>query len=187
MKRTALGPEGLVLFEPPVHRDDRGWFMESWNRARYSGLPEFVQDNVSRSRKGVLRGLHYQHPNEQAKLLTVLHGEVYDVAVDIRVGSPTFRRWTAVHLSAENARQLFVPAGFAHGFVSLADRTVLTYKCSALYDPDAEHTLLWDDPSLGIDWPVHAPVLSPKDRAGLPLATLQARGVLPPYAADGGG
>lgn len=186
MKRTALEPAGLILFEPSVHRDDRGWFMETWNRARYTGLPDFVQDNVSRSRQGVLRGLHYQHPNGQGKLLTVLDGAVYDVAVDIRVGSPTFGRWTAVHLSAENARQFFVPAGFAHGFLSLADGTVLTYKCSALYDPDAEHTLRWDDPALGIDWPVDAPVLSPKDRAGLLLAALGERGALPPYPGGAG-
>lgn len=169
MKRVALELDGLLLLEPTVHRDDRGWFMELWSRRHYPDLPAFVQDNASYSRRGVLRGLHFQQPNGQAKLITVTLGEVYDVAVDLRRGSPTFGRWAGCHLSAGTGRQLFIPAGFAHGFVTTSEHAVLTYKCSASYDPDAEHTLLWSDPEIGIEWPVGEPILSEKDREGIPL------------------
>lgn len=168
MKVIETGIPDLVAFEPPVFRDHRGEFMEVWNGRRYD-LPEFVQDNVSRSRRGVVRGLHFQHPNAQGKLVTAVHGEVFDVAVDIRRGSPTFGRWWGTILSAENGRQLWVPEGFAHGFAALADESIVTYKCSAYYSPDDERTLLWNDPELGIEWPVSDPVLSDKDRAGLRL------------------
>lgn len=170
---------GLVAFEPAVFRDHRGEFMEVWNGRRYD-LPEFVQDNVSRSRRGVLRGLHFQHPNAQGKLVTAVQGEVFDVAVDIRRGSPTFGRWWGTILSAENHRQLWIPAGFAHGFVALAEESIVTYKCSAYYSPEDERTLLWSDPAVGIEWPVSDPVLSDKDRAGVTLEALGEAG-LPEY------
>ena len=163
---------GVMLIEPRVFRDARGSFFEAWNRARYAdaGVPgEFVQSNVSFSNRGVLRGLHLQTPRLQSKLVSVLAGEVFDVAVDVRVGSPTFGQWDGVVLSAENRRQLFVPAGFAHGFaVTGGDATVL-YQCDAYYAPADEMTVLWDDPALGIAWPVADPILSDKDRQGLRL------------------
>ncbi|HET6229997.1 MAG TPA: dTDP-4-dehydrorhamnose 3,5-epimerase [Longimicrobiaceae bacterium] len=164
--------DGVLLFEPKVIRDERGQFFEAWNEERYraAGLGErFVQDNVSWSRAGVLRGLHYQHPHAQGKLVTVLRGEVFDVAVDVRRGSPMFGRWAGFTLSAENGRQLWIPPGFAHGFVVTGDEALFSYKCSDVYHPEAESTVAWDDPELGIRWPVSDPVLSAKDRAGLRL------------------
>ncbi len=158
---------GVVVLEPRVFRDDRGFFVETWNRARYAeaGLPaDFVQDNLSGSAPGVLRGLHYQHPAGQGKLVRVLRGEVFDVAVDIRAGSPTFGRWAGFVLSAENGRQLYVPEGFAHGFVVTSDGALFSYKCTAPYDPPSEGSILWDDPDLAIAWPVRSPVLAAKDR-----------------------
>lgn len=158
--------DGVCIIEPDVYADDRGFFMESWNARRYRehGLPDlFVQDNVSFSKKGVLRGLHFQQPNPQGKLVSVLEGKVFDVAVDLRVGSPTFSRWTSVELSSENKRQFYVPEGFAHGFVVLSDVALVNYKCTALYDASSDNSLRWDDPDLAIAWPVETPVLSPKD------------------------
>ncbi|MDX1548780.1 MAG: dTDP-4-dehydrorhamnose 3,5-epimerase [Rhodothermales bacterium] len=166
IERTEL--EGVLIIEPQVFGDDRGFFMESWHARRYRqrGIPgEFVQDNISFSRKHVLRGLHFQNPSPQGKLVSVLDGEIFDVAVDIRTGSPTFGAWTSVVLSSEGKRQFFVPAGFAHGFVVLSDHALVNYKCTAYYDRAAERGIRWDDPEIGIAWPVEAPVLSPKDAA----------------------
>ena len=168
MNPTPTDLPGVLIFEPRVFRDDRGFFVETWNRDRYAGagLPrEFVQDNLSESAPGVLRGLHYQHPNGQGKLVGVTRGSVFDVAVDIRVGSPTFGRWVGVALSAEDGRQLYIPPGFAHGFVVNGDvRATFQYKCTAPYDPASEGSVAWDDPDLGINWPVAAPTLNAKDR-----------------------
>jgi dTDP-4-dehydrorhamnose 3,5-epimerase len=159
---------GVLLIEPPVFRDERGHFLESYAEERYrkAGVEErFVQDNVSFSRGGVLRGLHYQHPHGQAKLVGVLAGAVYDVVVDVRRGSPTFGGWEGYRLDAETGRQLFVPAGFAHGFQVLGESALFSYKCSEYYRPDSEGAVLWNDPDLGIAWPLPAARLSPKDAA----------------------
>lgn len=155
---------GLLVIEPDIFQDHRGRFLETWKQGSGPALPPFVQDNLSHSRRGVLRGLHFQHPKGQGKLVTVVHGEVFDVAVDIRRGGPTFGRWWGTRLSADDYRQLWIPAGFAHGFVSLADDSIVTYKCTALYSPADERTLRWDDPDIGIDWPVEGPELSEKDK-----------------------
>lgn len=168
MKLTETGLPGCVVLEPQVFADDRGSFFESFNLDRLSALgikPTFVQGNVSTSRRGVLRGLHYQWPNPQGKYVSVIEGEVWDVAVDIRRGSPTFGKWAAVTLSAENRRHFWIPEGFAHGFVALSERAVFTYLCTATYDASADASIRWDDPSLAIDWPVTEPLLSPKDAA----------------------
>ena len=171
--------EGPVVIEPAVFGDERGFFLESWNRAKFAqaGLPtDFVQDNHSRSQKGVLRGLHFQNPGPQGKLVRVVSGAVWDVAVDIRRSSPTFGRHVGVELSAENKRMFWVPQGFAHGFLTLRDDTDFLYKCDAPYAPEAEHTLAWDDPALGIEWPLDGvtPQLSAKDREGKLLAEIEA-------------
>ncbi len=163
---------GVVIIEPKVFGDERGFFMEIWNKQRYAdaGIPaNFVQDNLSFSRKGILRGLHFQNPNPQGKLVSVIQGEVYDVAVDIRRDSPTFGEWTAVTLSAENKRQFYVPEGFAHAFVVTSDTALFSYKCTDLYNPRAEGSILWNDPDLAIDWPIEMPELSAKDNEGLRL------------------
>lgn len=170
---TAL--EGALIIEPRVFGDARGFFMETWNAGAFAaaGLDlAFVQDNHSRSQKGVLRGLHLQNPGPQGKLVRVTRGAVFDVAVDLRRSSPTFGQWTGVELSAENKRMFWVPEGFAHGFLTLEDDTDFLYKCTAPYAPQSEHTLAWDDPSLGIEWPTGgmAIALSDKDRKGLSLA-----------------
>jgi dTDP-4-dehydrorhamnose 3,5-epimerase len=166
MKVTQTGLPGCLVIEPKVFSDERGCFFESFNLAQLAGhglQPTFVQGNVSTSVHGVLRGLHYQWPNPQGKYVSVVEGEVWDVAVDIRVGSPTFGRWTAVVLSAENRRHLWIPEGFAHGFATLSERAVFTYLCTAAYDPDADAAIAWNDADLAIDWPLGAPLLSPKD------------------------
>lgn len=171
MKVIETSLPGCRIIEPAVFGDERGFFMETWNAARYGelGLPDrFVQSNVSSSAKGVLRGLHYQWPNPQGKLVTVLEGEVYDVAVDIRRGSPQFGQWTAVLLSAQNKRQFWIPEGFAHGFAVLSERALFSYMCTRVYDKAADAGVRWDDPAIGIDWPVANPSLSEKD-AGAPL------------------
>ncbi|MFZ5657065.1 MAG: dTDP-4-dehydrorhamnose 3,5-epimerase [Pseudomonadota bacterium] len=175
---------GCVVVEPQVFGDDRGFFFESFNLdklAPHAIAPHFVQGNVSSSRRGVLRGLHYQWPKPQGKYVSVVEGEVWDVAVDIRRGSPTFGRWTAVVLSAENKRHLWIPEGFAHGFVTLSERAVFTYLCTATYDPKADANIRWDDLDLAIDWPVAEPLLSPKDAQAPLLADLPVER-LPPYA-----
>ena len=171
---TAL--PGVRLIEPTVHGDERGFFLESWNRAacEAAGLPgEFVQDNHSRSAGGVLRGLHFQIRRPQGKLVRVTRGAVFDVAVDLRRGSPAFGRWTGVTLSAENHRQLWVPAGFAHGFLVLTESADFQYKCTDYYAPEHERSLAWNDPAVGIEWPLapgDEPRLSAKDAAAPTLA-----------------
>jgi len=159
---------GCLVVEPRQFGDARGWFMEGWHRERYArhGIgPDFVQSNLSRSAQGVLRGLHYQWPNPQGKLVSVLEGEVWDVAVDIRRVSPQYGRWTAAVLSEENRRQFWVPPGFAHGFVALSGTALVSYLCTTPYDPEADAAVAWDDPQLAIDWPVARPLLSAKDAA----------------------
>lgn len=170
---TAL--PGVKILEPKVFGDNRGFFVESWNAATFAKLGldvPFVQDNHSRSAKGVLRGLHYQSENTQGKLIRVTRGRVFDVAVDMRRSSPTFGRSVGVELSGANKRMIWVPPQFAHGFLCLEDGTDFLYKCTDYYNPACEHTLLWNDPALGIDWPLDGikPQLAAKDIAGLPLA-----------------
>lgn len=167
MKQIPTELPGVVVIEPQVFGDNRGFFMESWNSKRYSplGVAEaFVQDNVSFSARGVLRGLHFQNPKGQGKLVSVLQGEVFDVAVDVRRGSPTFGRWHGAILSAENKHQMYIPPGFAHGFLVTSETALFTYKCSEFYDPTCEISLSWNDPDIGIQWPIAAPVLSKKDQ-----------------------
>jgi len=167
----------VLLIEPDLHRDDRGRFIESWSTERYLEVGvtgAFVQDNVSWSAAGVLRGLHVQSPYEQGKLVSVLLGEVFDVALDVRRGSPTYGLWTAVFLSADPARQLWIPPGFAHGFAVVSEGAIVSYKCTARYTPEAETTILWNDPDLAIDWPLKDPRLSDKDRNGTPLREVAA-------------
>lgn len=161
----------VLLIRPQVFGDARGWFLETWHQQRYAqlGLPAFVQDNVSFSQRGVLRGLHYQHPHGQGKLVQVLQGSVFDVAVDIRVGSPTFGRYVSAELSADNHLQLYIPPGFAHGFCVLSEMAVFAYKCTDFYQPDCEGGVCWNDPELGIDWPIREPILSSKDSRYSPL------------------
>ena len=157
---------GVLIIEPRVFGDTRGFFMETFSQEKYEtiGLKEkFVQDNLSFSSRGVLRGLHYQNPNSQGKLVSVVQGEVFDVAVDIRTGSPTFGQWVGVNLSGANHRQLWVPPGFAHGFCVLSDTGYFTYKCTDIYTPSAEGGVMWNDPDIGIEWPVEKPLLSDKD------------------------
>lgn len=176
MKVTPTALPGVSIVEPAVHGDERGFFYESWNARDFAGAgidAEFVQDNHSRSARGVLRGLHYQLHRPQGKLVRVVAGAVFDVAVDLRRSSPTFARWVGVELSAANRRMLWVPPGIAHGFLTLADGTEFLYKCTDFYAPEDERCLLWNDPDLGIDWPLaglSAPVLSSRDAAGTPLA-----------------
>ncbi len=180
MKTIDTGIPGLVVVEPRVFGDDRGYFLETWSKSRYSeaGIPEdFCQDNCSFSRRGILRGLHLQNPNAQGKLVSVMEGEVFDVAVDMRVGSPTFMKWYGIVLSGQKKNQMFVPKGFAHGFCVLSETAYFTYKCTDYYNPQAEICLIWNDPALGIEWPIKNPELSARDAAGLltskvPLSSL---------------
>lgn len=175
MKITRCDIAGLLIIEPKVFADARGFFMEMWNEKRYreAGVDcRFVQDNVSSSRRGIVRGLHFQNPNPQGKLMWVMEGEVFDVAVDLRQSSPTFGRWHGVNLSAQNHLQFFVPPGFAHGFAVLSESALFAYKCTEPYSPEDEATLLWDDPDVGVRWPVTDPVLSEKDRNGVRLRDL---------------
>lgn len=170
---TQTGLEGLLLIEPEVFHDPRGFFLESYNKrefAKWGIALEFVQDNHSRSIHKVLRGLHFQDMTApQAKLVRCTLGRILDVAVDLRVGSPTFAQWFAVELSPENARQLLVPVGFAHGFAVLSEVAEVQYKCDAYYTPSAEHVVLWNDPDIGIRWPFSDPILSKRDQAGMSL------------------
>ncbi|MBK5101669.1 MAG: dTDP-4-dehydrorhamnose 3,5-epimerase [Desulfobacteraceae bacterium] len=175
MKVSEASLGGVLIIEPDVLGDTRGFFMETFHQRRYgeSGIETpFVQDNISYSVRGTLRGLHYQRPHAQAKLVQVLMGEVFDVAVDIRLGSPTFGQWTAAQLSDTNRQQLFVPEGFAHGLCVLSETALVMYKCSDFYDPDSEWGIFWGDPDLGIDWPVQDPLLSDKDSRYPPLKGL---------------
>ncbi len=179
MNVTPAGITDLLVIEPRVFEDERGFFLETFQARRYAGvgLPElFVQDNHSGSRRGTLRGLHYQVDRVQGKLVHVVAGEVFDVAVDLRRGSPTLGRWEGVRLSRENRRQLWIPPGFAHGFYVVSDWAEVVYKVTDFYTPECERTLAWDDPEVGIGWPLvdgEPPTLSPKDAAGRRLAELE--------------
>ena len=166
---------GVLIIEPKVYGDSRGFFTELYQSERYAehGIPtHFVQDNLSRSARGVLRGLHIQNPKPQGKLVTVLRGAVIDVAVDVRVGSPTYGRHVKIDLNDQNRRQFWIPRGFAHGFVVLSESADFFYKCDESYSPADELVVKWDDPALGIDWGNSAPELSQRDRAGRTLADL---------------
>ena len=183
MKVTETALPGVLLVEPAVFGDARGFFLETYHAARYADAgigAGFVQDNVSRSRRGVLRGLHYQLPHPQGKLVQVLEGEVWDVAVDIRRGSPTFGRWVGEYLSADTKRQLWIPPGFAHGFVVTSDEALFMYKCTELYRAEYDRAVLWNDPAIGIDWPSGAVTLSEKDQRAPALASVPPA-QLPPY------
>lgn len=172
---TAL--PGVLIVHPTIHQDGRGHFTELYKQSAYAALGirgPFVQDNLSRSARDTLRGLHYQYPHEQGKLISVARGAILDVAVDIRRGSPTFGRHVAVELSADGATQLWIPEGFAHGFCALQDDTIVTYKCTAEYVPSDDRCVRWDDPALGISWPTGAPRLSAKDAAAPVLSALTA-------------
>ena len=173
---------GVLLIEPEVFDDARGLFYESWSESRYAdaGMPRhFVQDNISASSQGTLRGLHLQHPHGQGKLVQVIGGKVFDVAVDVRLGSPTFGRWTGLVLSEANRHQLYIPTGFAHGFCVISHSALFAYKCTDFYDRESELTVAWDDMDIGIVWPLKHPVLSKKDSEGRSLAELRQR--LPRY------
>lgn len=175
MKFLSTDLPGVMLIEPDVYRDTRGFFLETYHAGKYhaAGIDGiFVQDNHSHSVRGTVRGLHAQRHRAQGKLVRVLQGEIFDVAVDIRRGSPTFRRWVGVRLSADNFRQIYVSPGFAHGFCVLSEIADVEYKCTELYDPADEFGVLWNDPALGISWPVREPLLSEKDRTALRLAEL---------------
>ncbi len=175
MKINRCELEGLLVIEPNVFGDSRGFFMETWNQRRYqeAGLTQdFVQDNISFSRRGILRGLHFQHPSAQGKLVSVLQGEVFDIAVDLRQRSSTFGRAQTINLSSENKLQFYIPPGFAHGFLVLSETAMFHYKCSDFYSPKEELTLRWDDPDLGIAWPIKNPLVSDKDAKGLRLREL---------------
>lgn len=174
---------GVTIIEPQVFTDVRGYFFETWRQERYreNGVinDSFVQDNLSFSTKGVLRGLHYQYPYSQGKLVSVISGEVFDVAVDIRIGSPTFRMWIGVSLSGGNYRQLWIPPGFAHGFCVISESAYLLYKCTDVYTPEAEGGIIWNDPDIAIKWPIDCVRLSEKDNnhpllRDIPLTRLPA-------------
>jgi len=177
MNITKTKLPGVLILEPKVFGDQRGFFQETFNAQRYqeAGIQEtFVQDNHSRSRRGVLRGLHYQMQQTQGKLVSVVRGEVYDVAVDVRKGSETFGQWFGAILNDENHRQLYVPPGFAHGFCVLSDEVDFVYKCTDYYHPQSEKSILWNDPELGVEWPlaIDEITLSAKDAAALPLSQM---------------
>jgi len=164
VKETKL--PGVLVLEPDVFSDDRGFFLETWNSERYekAGIKgSFVQDNISFSKKGVLRGLHFQYPQSQDKLVQVLSGEVVDVAVDIRKDSPTFGKWISEILSDVNHRQMYIPSGFAHGYCVTSETAVFSYKCTDFYNPGSEGGIIWNDPDINIDWPMEEPILSSKD------------------------
>ena len=167
MRVLETGLDGVVIIEPRVHGDERGFFLESWKASSYGkyGLPEsFAQANISRSEKGVLRGLHYQYRQPQGKLVSVLEGRIFDVAVDIRPGSASFGQWAGVELSAQSHRQLYVPEGFAHGFIVLSDSALFHYNCTTEYAPQFEVAIAWNDPGIGVKWPCEPKFLSGKDR-----------------------
>jgi len=166
VKETGIA--GVFILVPKVFADERGYFFETWSQDRYkqAGIKEdFVQDNISFSQKGVLRGLHFQYPNGQGKLVQVLSGIVFDVAVDIRVGSPTFGKYVWAEISEENHRQMYIPSGFAHGFCVCSETAIFSYKCTNYYDPKTEGGVIYNDPDIGIEWPINEPALSPKDAA----------------------
>jgi dTDP-4-dehydrorhamnose 3,5-epimerase len=166
---------GMLVIEPVICHDHRGFFLETWNHRAYQAAGvnvDFVQDNLAFSQQGILRGLHFQNPNPQGKLVSVLQGAVFDVAVDLRRSSPTFKQWCSLVLSAENHRQCYIPPGCAHGYLVLSSTALFHYKCSAGYSPKDECTLRWNDPDLAIDWPAPNPIVSEKDAKGMPLSAL---------------
>ena len=174
IRETSL--PGVLILEPKIFGDDRGWFMETYNAAAFAalGLPEtFVQDNQSLSTRGVVRGLHYQLQEPQGKLVRCIRGSILDVAVDIRRSSPHFGKWTGVELNASNRLMLWIPPRFAHGFSVLSDEAEVVYKCTTLWHPPSDRSLLWNDPSLGIDWQVVTPVVAPKDAAAPTLSAAE--------------
>ena len=178
MKVTATEIPGVLILEPVVFEDERGFFFESFNRKKFENIAglkaHFVQDNQSHSVRSVLRGLHYQIEQPQGKLVHVSHGEIFDVAVDLRRRSPAFGKWTSVKLSAENKKQVWIPEGLAHGFLVLSETADVSYKVTDYYAPQHERALLWNDPHIGIAWPTgHEPILSAKDRSALPLASAE--------------
>jgi dTDP-4-dehydrorhamnose 3,5-epimerase len=182
MKVSTTSLPGVLIIEPDVHQDDRGFFFENYNQKLYAdrGLPErFVQDNQSRSKLGTLRGLHAQLSRPQGKLVRIVQGKVFDVAVDIRRGSPTYKQWVGVILSAENFLQCYIPPGFAHGFCVLSETAEMEYKVTDYYDPSGELHLLWNDPDLAIQWPLKDPILSPKDQSAVRLQAVER--LLPVY------
>lgn len=167
MKCYATALPAVKVIEPDIFADNRGFFTETWNAARYAEIgidALFVQDNLSLSAQGILRGLHFQQPHPQGKLVQVLEGEVFDVAVDIRNGSPTFGQWVGISLTANNRKQLYIPEGFAHGFCVVSQSALLSYKCTDFYYPEHEGGICWNDPDLAITWPVAEPILSAKDK-----------------------
>ena len=172
----------VKLIKPRVFRDERGAFLETWRDSafRAHGIGPFVQDNMSISRLGVVRGLHFQEPHGQGKLVTVLEGRIFDVVVDVRFGSPTFRRWLSVELSGEDYWQIYVPPGFAHGFQALTDNVIFSYKCTEYYAPEAEWTVRWNDPAIGVRWPLADSIVAVKDAAAPLLEELSAES-LPRY------
>ena len=175
MKVTRLELPEILLVEPKVFGDTRGYFVETFQAERYAeaGIGErFVQDNLSRSSRGTLRGLHLQHPRSQGKLVSVVEGEVFDVAVDVRVGSPSFGKWAGARLSSRDHRQMYIPPGFAHGFCVTSEHALFTYKCTEIYQPQYEVGVVWNDPALAIPWPVTQPTISEKDSRFLPLAEI---------------
>lgn len=183
MKVNPTKLKGVMIIEPDVYEDARGFFLETWAHKRYAeaGLPQaFVQDNLSKSAKGILRGLHLQHPFGQGKLVQVMQGEVFDVAVDVRVGSPTFGQWVGSTLSGANHRQIYIPPGFAHGFCVLSETALFSYKCTEAYHRETEMGVCWNDPDLAIDWPVTDPQLSAKD-AQFPRLRDVSHDRLPPW------
>jgi len=183
MKFTETGLPGVMLIEPDVYRDPRGFFLETYNAEKYQqAIPDvFIQDNHSLSARNTLRGLHVQSPHQQGKLVRVTQGEVFDVAVDIREGSPAFGQWHGEILSAENFLQLYIPPGFAHGFCVLSETAEFLYKCTDTYHPEHEQVVAWDDPDIAIDWPLSTPELSARDRQGRTLGELRQQGCLPVY------
>ncbi len=175
MKIQTCKISGLLIIKPDIHQDARGFLLETWNRERYveAGIPiDFVQDNLSKSSEGVLRGLHFQHPHGQGKLVQVLVGEIWDVAVDLRWSSPTFAQHVGVTLNENSHKQFYVPAGFAHGFCVLSKTAIVSYKCSEAHHPDCEKGIAWNDPKLAISWPIKNPIVSEKDSNWAPLASL---------------
>ncbi len=180
---TAL--EGVILVEPDVHKDGRGFFLETYHLEKYmaGGIRRrFVQDNHSKSKRGTLRGLHGQRQKPQGKLIRAVEGEIFDVAVDVRRGSPTFGQWVGELLSADNFRQLYIPPDFVHGFCVLSETAQVEYKCTALYDPDDEFGVIWNDPDIGIEWPLAEPLLSARDAAAPRLREITE--LLPRYFPD---
>jgi dTDP-4-dehydrorhamnose 3,5-epimerase len=183
MKRIETALPGIVVIEPPVFRDERGFFFESYQEVKFAEIgirDRFVQDNHSKSIKGTLRGLHYQVTRPQSKLCRVIRGEVLDVVVDLRRGSPGFGRYVSLVLSAENMRQVYIPAGFAHGYLVLSETAEFLYKCSDFYFPEYERGVIWNDPEIGIHWGIEDPILSAKDSAHPTLSNI-LRGELPQY------